>query len=93
MIGIRARAEFAMFFLVVLISGVFISDTSKALPWAAEQGVRQCLSTFTVSGSWYDKDNYDYCDVDEGFFFGEDVGRRYGRQLDVIDVVRQLKHY
>ena len=86
-------ARLATVFLFTLISGVFVSNSAKALPWIVEQGVRQCLSTFTVSGSWYDKDNYDYCDVDEGFFFGEDVGLRYGRQLDVIDVVRQLKQY
>ena len=89
----RARARFAAVFLFALLAGVFISDTSKALPWNAEQAVRQCLNTFTVSGSWYDKNDYDYCDVGEGFFFGKDVGLRNGRQLDVIDVVRQLKHY
>ena len=91
--GVRSRAGFAIIFLFILISGVFINSASKALPWNAEHGVRQCLNTFTPSGSWYDKDNYDYCDVDEGFFYGEDVGLRYGRQLDVIDVVRQLKQY
>ena len=92
--GAGTLARLATVFLFTLVGSVFIGNSSKALPWAAEQGIRQCLNTFAASGWWYDKDNYDYCDVDEGFFYGQDVGLRYGRQLDVIDIVRQLKqHY
>ena len=93
MCRVRSRAGFTIVFLFILISGVLANGASNALPWNGEQGVRQCLNTFTASGSWYDKDNYDYCDVDEGFFFGKDVGLGYGRQLDVIDVVQQLRQY
>ena len=91
--GVRSRAGISIVFLFIFISGVLVNEASNALPWNGEQGVRQCLNTFTASGSWYDKDNYDYCDVDEGFFYGKDVGLRSGRQLDVIDVVQQLKQY
>ena len=93
MTNISTYARIVAVIALVMFGGVFVSNSSKALPWNAEQAVRQCFNTFTVSGSWYDKNNYDYCDVDEGFFFGKDVGLRHGRQLDVIDVVRQLKHY
>ena len=87
------HARAAAVLIVTLVGGVFVSSTSWSLPWVAEAGIRQCLSTFTSSGSWYDKDSFDYCDVDDAFFRGDDVGLRYGRQLNVIDVVRQLRHY
>ena len=70
-------------------------DISSAwsLPREAAKALRQCLGTYTAADTMSDRNAYDYCNVRRGFFAGKDRGRPQGRQLAVVDVVRQLRDH
>ncbi len=64
-----------------------------SLPRAATKGIHQCLRTYTAASSVHGRRAYDYCNVRRGFFAGKDRRWRRGRQLAVVDVVRQLRDH
>ena len=65
-----------------------------SLPRAATKGINQCLRTYSVAaGGAHHRRAYDLCNVRRGFFSGRDRGWRRGRQLEVVDVVRQLRDH
>ena len=75
----------------LLLWCAFDVSSAWSLPREATKALRQCLRTYTAVHAVSDRTAYDYCNVRRGFFAGKDRGWRRGRQLAVVDVVRQLR--
>ena len=87
------RRTFMLSACVLLLWCATQVSPAWSLPRAATKGIHQCLRTYRAAGAMHHRRAYDFCNVRRGFFAGRDQRWRRGRQLAVVDVVRQLRDH